>query len=303
MRTLASALLKCEQHAAGHHGIISRMEALSLGMTKRSIDARLSSGAWLRVMPGVYRVASFPETWRGRLLAALLWAGPDAFVSHRSAAALYGLDGFREGPIEITAPSTNSIPGVKVYRSSRPARTRMIDGICVSWVDRTLLDVCAVADPTRCGPAMDDALRKRLIALDLLWAELHACGRGVRGVRVFRVLLEGRDDRDGKLQSRLEAKILAILREIKDETFEVQVPVTAGGMNYRLDFFHRRSVLGIEGHSFTWHFGKHPHDHDAERHNNLTLAGIRMLYITWDEATFKREEVRAMVCRAISSPL
>jgi hypothetical protein len=67
-------------------------------------------------------VASFPETWRGRLLAALLWAGPEAFVSHRSAAALYGLDGFPEGSIEITAPYADPVRGVKVHRSKRPAK-------------------------------------------------------------------------------------------------------------------------------------------------------------------------------------
>jgi len=279
--------------------MIGRAEALAFGMTKRSIDARLSNGSWLRSLPGVYRVASFPETWRGRLFAALLWAGPEAFVSHRSAAALYRLDGFREGPIEITAPRAGSAPGVKVYRSARPTRTRIIDGIRISWVDRTLLDLCAVASPTTCGLAMDDALRKKLVTLERLWTELRSCERGVRGAKVFRVLLAGRDDRDGKLESRLEAKLLTILRRIKGEVFEAQFPVDAGARRYRLDFFHHRTTLGIEGHSFTWHFGARPHGSNAKRHNDLTLAGIRMPYFTWDEVSFRPDEVEAKVRRAI----
>lgn len=302
VRTVADVLLRCERHAAAHHGMIARAEALALGMTKHSIDRRLVTGAWIRVHPGVYRVAAFPETWRGRLLAALLWAGPEAFVSHRSAAFLYGLDGLRGGPIEITAPRAGSARGVKVYRSTRPARTRVVDGIRVSWVDRTLLDVCAVAAPARCGLAMDDALRKKLVTLDRLWAELRSCERGVRGLKVFRILLTGRDDRDGKLDSRLEAKILAILRRIKDEVFEVQHPVVLDRKKYRLDFFHRRTTLGMEGHSFTWHFGDDPHDSDADRHNDLVLAGIRMLYFTWDEVSFRPDEVEAKIRRAIAQP-
>jgi hypothetical protein len=149
---------------------------------------------------------------------------------------------------------------------------------------------------------MDDGLRKRMTTLEHLWNEQQASRRGVRGLKVFRVLILGRDDRDGKLQSRLEAKILAILRSIEEETFEVQVPFVANGERYRLDFFHRRSVTGIEGHSFTHHFGKDTHNRTAKRHNNLTLSGIRMLYVTWDEASFKEDEVKESVQVAISSP-
>ena len=302
MRTIRGALLRCDKHAADRHGIISRAEARDLGMTKRTIEARLDEGAWIRVLPGVFRVTGFPETWRGRLLAALLWAGPEAFVSHGSAAALYGLDGFPEGPVGISAPNLSSIPGVKVHRLRRPSRIRVVQGIRVSWVERTLLDVCSVTPAVRCGRAMDDALRKKLVTLERLVAELHRLGRGIRGTKTFRTLVMGRDDRDGRLQSRLEAKILVILRRIKHARFEVQFPVTAGGNNYRLDFFHPPSMLGIEGHSFTWHFGDDPHNKNARRHNDLTLMGFRMLYLTWDEVSFRSGEVEAKVRLALRAP-
>ena len=299
MRRNKDARLQCERHAATNHGIISRTEALGFGMSDRAIDLRLEEGTWIRVLPGVFRVAGHAPTWRGKLHAALLWAGPEAFVSHEAAAALYGIDGFQQGPVVITAPNVHSVPGVKVHRLRRPARTRVVEGIAVSWMERTLMDVCSSAEPTRSGLAMDDALRKKLTTLKKLWDELAKCGRGVRGTRTFRLLVMGRDDRDGKLQSKLEAKILGILRTIKDEVFEAQYPIVAGGRRYRLDFFHVASGLGIEGHSFTWHFGLSPHDSDAERHNDLTLAGIRMLYITWDQVSFRPEEVRATILEGI----
>jgi len=299
MRTLREALLRCEQHAGGHHGVISRVEALAFGMTKRTIESRLREGAWLRVLPGVYRVCAIPETWRGKLLAAMLWAGPEAFVSHQAAAALYGLDGFPEGPVVISAPNLASIPGVKVHRLRRPARTRVVQGIRVSWVERTLLDSCSVASPVRCGRAMDDALRKKLVTLEGLWSAIHASGRGIRGTKTFRTLVTGRDDKDGQLQSRLEAKILVIVRRIKEVEFEVQFPVAAAGKSYRIDFCHPASMLGIEGHSFTWHFGDDPHNDDADRHNALTLLGFRMLYLTWDEVHFRPDDVEAKIRLAL----
>jgi hypothetical protein len=299
---MRDALLRCEKHAAGNHGIISRVEALALGMTNRTIDLRLRDGAWIRMQPGIFRTSAFPETWRGKLRSALLWAGPGAYASHRSAAALYGLDGFPEGPIEITAPTNKSIGGVKVHRSKVGARVRVVDGIEVGWVERTLVEICITGDPIRCGLAVDDALRRKLTTLDRLWQELQGCTKGTRGAKTFRKLIEGRDDRDGKLDSKLEAKILTILRRIKGEAFDVQHPVVANGNKYRLDFFHARSVLGIEGHSFRWHFGDSAHDKDAERHNDLTLEGIRMLYVTWDQAMFRPNDVEAKVRRAIAQP-
>jgi hypothetical protein len=57
--------------------------------------------------------------------------------------------------------------------------------------------------------------------------------------------------------------------------------------------------LGIEGHSFTWHFGDAKHDEDADRHNDLTLLGIRMLYFTWDEVSFRPGLVEAKIRRAL----
>ena len=299
MRTLRDARLRCERHASNNHGVISRAEALALGMTGRTVDLRLAEGAWIRVLPGVFRVAAFPVTWRGKLHAALLWAGPDAFASHESAAALYGLDGFPEGPIVITAPRLRSVPGVRIHRLRRPARTRVVQGIRVGWVERTIADVCSVARPERCGLALDDALRKKLAKLQCLWQELEAGGRGVRGTKTLRILLTGRDDRDGKLASQLEAKILLILRRIEGARFEPQFPVVAGGKKYRIDFYEATARLGIEGHSFTWHFGDSKHDEDAERHNDLTLLGIRMLYFTWDEVNFRPGLVEAKIRRAL----
>ncbi len=97
-------------------------------------------------------------------MAAVLWAGRQAIVSHRSAAALHGLEEVRERVIELYLPRGKVRAGVKVRRlslSDRP-RTRHLGGFVVTHIDRTLLDLASVLSATRTGRSMDGALRRKM---------------------------------------------------------------------------------------------------------------------------------------------
>lgn len=66
------------------HGLITRKQALSSGMTARAIDWRLQTGEWSNERPCVHRLAGVPSSWEQRLHAAMIWS--HGAVSHRSAA-------------------------------------------------------------------------------------------------------------------------------------------------------------------------------------------------------------------------
>lgn len=66
-------------------------------MTDRVIASRVASTRWLRVEAGVYRLAGVRVTWKQRALAACMVSGPEAVVSHRSAAVLWGVSGGPRG--------------------------------------------------------------------------------------------------------------------------------------------------------------------------------------------------------------
>src|SRR5207302_8127923 len=67
-------------------------------------------------------------SWQQRLMAAQLWAGEGAAISHRAAAALWELDGFEPGTVELTV-SRAPLPGAREdhpapHPGARPLRRR-----------------------------------------------------------------------------------------------------------------------------------------------------------------------------------
>src|SRR3954451_12075960 len=90
--------------ASEQYGVISRAQARAKGMTERQIDDRLAAKRLLVCHPGVYRVPGAPQTNRQRAMAACLWLGEHAAVSHVTAVALLRLDGIRRPPLHVTVP-------------------------------------------------------------------------------------------------------------------------------------------------------------------------------------------------------
>ena len=90
--------------AEAHHGVFSAAHLRDLHVSESERTHRLATGRWIAVHERVYRVAGTPTSWRSELLAACWAGGTRGVASHRSAAALHGLPGGREDPLEITCP-------------------------------------------------------------------------------------------------------------------------------------------------------------------------------------------------------
>lgn len=153
---------------ARQHGLLLRSQALAVG-TDAMIETRLVSGRWVLVTRGLYRLAGVPVTWKQRALAACLVVGPGAVVSHRSAAVLWGLSGFRPGTVEITVPEGRSVRSslARVHRSADVSGV-IRDGIPVTRPARTVADLAVAAGGAVLEEAVDDVLCRRLCRLDEL---------------------------------------------------------------------------------------------------------------------------------------
>lgn len=124
------------------HGVLSRGQLRAYGHSKADLAANVEAGRWQRVLPGVYATFTGPLPRPARLVAALLYGGKDAVLSHHSAAEESGLIPIADRPVEITVPYTSSavsqLPLVRVHRSrallhttleATPPRTRGPDTI------------------------------------------------------------------------------------------------------------------------------------------------------------------------------
>ena len=146
-------------------GVVTRAQLLSLGLSTSVVDAWVRRGRIHRVHQGIYALGHTALRAEGHRLAAVLACGPGAVLSHRSAAAHWGLLRTDQTRIDATAArGRHGAPGIRLHR------TRSLDaqdiahheGIPITTVHRTLLDVAAMARGGELERAVAQAERLRL---------------------------------------------------------------------------------------------------------------------------------------------
>ena len=188
-------------------GIVSRSQALRMGLSPDMVKFRISSGRWLQMYQGVYATFTGVPSRGARLWAAVLLAGPGATLSYETAAELYRLADHATETIHVTIPGQRRVrapEGVILHRSARaveamqghtyPPRTKVeetvldlaqaansFDDVC-GWVTRAIAR--ELTDEARLHAAMSTRMRLR-------WrADLHqlivAAASGDHSVLEFR---------------------------------------------------------------------------------------------------------------------
>lgn len=167
------------------------------GLTDHYIQSQMDLRRWTQPHPGVYYLNATPMTWQARVLGAVLGAGDEALASHRTAGALWELEGFGGRVIELTVPFTNepAPKGVIVHRTRRLLPAADVLGIPATSVERTLLDLAAVLPDAVLEKAAMSALRKKLTTTEAIALSLaEQGGRGVRGTKRLRRVLAAVDE-------------------------------------------------------------------------------------------------------------
>lgn len=164
--------------ADAQHGVISHTQLIELGLSRQGIQDRVRAGRLHVVYRGVYAVGRRRIDRRGWWKAGTLAAGDGAVLSHTSAAALWGLIQPRES-VEVTVLSRagrKRRQGLTIHRTSSlpDHETTVRDGIPVTSLARTLLDLSTIFDRRGLERALDEAEYLRLydgIALQRVIAE------------------------------------------------------------------------------------------------------------------------------------
>jgi len=282
MRTL-SPEQRCEAAGDRQHGVFHRAQVLAFGVTRRMIDGRLSSGRWVRVLPGVYCLKGTRLTWHGMLMAACLWA--EGVVSHRSASLLWGLEGVNDRLIEITTTTRReSVPGVLVHRvgAEEDLRIMRYQGLCVTDPTRTLINLAGVVDDITLQAALDSALRQRRTYPRLLLRCLDETStQGRKGASLLRALVVERATGGRPTDSPLEIEAEKFLSRNGIHPAERQHWVSnSRGERRRLDFAWPELKIGIEVDSRRWHEGFSAMEADVARSNFYVDAGWQVLRLT-----------------------
>ena len=292
---------------AEQYGLVSRAQVLAAGMTQHHIRWRVRTGQWVRAAYGVYRHAAVPATPQSEMLGPCLAHG--ALASHRSAAALHDIDGYRLDRVELVVAegSVRRIPGARLHysRQMHLARPVVRKGVPVTGLSRTVLDLAAVVSRARLDRTIDAVLRDKRLRLSDLWAAIAAHARpGRNGSAALRAALEARSGEGGvplSDWSRMVAELLEDAR-LPRPVFEYRITNRDGSLVAQVDLAYPAERLAIELDSVRWHFNLESFVADPRRRNETSLAGWTVLTFTWDDYTRRPEALCATVARALRQP-
>ena len=292
------------RRAEQQYGVFTRTQAADQDLTHDEISLRVQNGRWDLLRRGLYLVGGAPDSWRRQLMEAVLAAGERAAVSHRAAAALHGIEGFRPGVVEVTTPRPRRFrTGDAIVHTSKrfPAvDVTELAGIAVTTPARTLIDLGAVVAPERVEAALDCALREGLTSLPFVRFRLgEVRGRGRRGAGVIVPFIADRNA--GPVpESRAERRYLRLLSDHGLPAPTLQFRVRRGGrVVARVDAAWPDRLLAVEIDGHRGHATRQERAHDSARGNEIELLGWRLLRFTTDQLWTTPARVVSTTARAL----
>jgi very-short-patch-repair endonuclease len=285
------------------HGVVSRAQLTELGLGRGAIEDRVARGSLHPVYRGVYAVGHGLLSRHGRWMAAVLAAGPDAVLSHRSAAELWGIRNSARSPIEVIAPRQRRRPGIQARHIVLPPdETTVEHGIPVTNPARTLFDLAAVVTQQQLEHALNEAEIRRLTSpfpLDALIAR-HPRRRGTQALK--RALEKQRQHGQTVIRSDFETAFLDFT-----EQHGLPRPITNQPLGpYEPDALWPDQRLVVELDSYDIHTTRQAFEADRERDRALMTAGYRVLRITWRQLTHDKaalaSELRTLLGDTVQTP-
>jgi len=277
-----------------HDGVVTLAQARAAGLSKHSVNRRVSSGRWRRCSKGVYFADDRPFSDAARVRAAVWGYGDAAAASGLAAAWWQGLTRFAPDVVEVTVPRDSN---GRVHDGSRVRRrdlmTADVEEVRGLRVTAMPLTVVEAAVRYRGGAKLMDSARQRDARLKELW-RAHLRNKGRHGSPAARRLLQAADD---GAQSEAERILLRLLRTGGFTGWTTNHPVNG----YRVDVAFVVEKVAVEVDGFAFHSDSDAFHNDRVRQNSIALQGWQILRFTWLDLTEYPERVLATVRSAISA--
>jgi very-short-patch-repair endonuclease len=262
--------------ATAQHGVVERRQLLALGLSGTTISRRVEDGHLHRVHRGVYAVGHPLLSRNGRWLAAVLACGPQAALSHASAAALWEIRWSDASLIDVTVPGTGARrhAGLRVHRARRLAPDEVVtrQGIPVTSAARTILDLAAPLSGRPLERLLNQAELEQVTDRPAL-AAVAARHPGHRGSGPLRRLLADFTAGTTITRTKLEERMLALCRANHLPAPRVNHHVCG----IEVDFVFADARLLVEADSWAYHRTRGDFERDRERDAIFARAGYRVL--------------------------
>lgn len=254
--------------ATAQGGVIARRQALALGATRRTVDARLARGLLIVLFPSVYALGHAATNARGRAIAALL-AVPGSVLSHRTAAAIWGLllDALIFPDVTVTVPTAGTRRTIRVHRSRtlEPQDVLIRRSLPLTSLPRTLLDLAETAPEHVTARAVREARVNHHSQPHHIKALLSR-SPGRRGAAVLTRILDGPDAEPTRSQT--ERAMLRLLAQAGLPRPEVNVEIG----RHLCDFLWREAGLIIETDGWDTHGDRNSFESDRARDAELASS-------------------------------
>lgn len=280
------------------HGVVSiRQLTGPLGYSRGEVYRATNAGRLHRLHPGVYAVGYTRLSIHGHCLAAVLACGPDALLSHVSAAWLWGLTKTSPLPASVSTPHHRKRrPSIRLHeaRSIGFNDRALREGIPVTSLARTLLDLAATVRFDWLEKMVERSEELGLFDLRAV-EELLARTVGHHGHKRLRqaiALYQPTSFTRSSLEKRfLELVIAAGLPQPHTNYVE---------HGFELDCYWPEHRFAVELDVFETHGTRAAFERDRKRQEDLLLAGIQMIRVTGPRLACEPDEVIRRVARLLN---
>jgi very-short-patch-repair endonuclease len=289
--------------AAAQHGVVALRQLRTIGLGTGAINHRVRCGRLHRLHRGVFAVGHDRLSRQGRWMAAVLAMGDGAALSHVSAAALWGIRSSAANRIHVTVPTTagrKHRDAIVLHRSRtlHAVDVEHVDGIAVTSIARTLLDVAGMLAAGPVERAVERSLELRLFDMRELRALIDADPTRP-GARMLDRIVATMHDEPVLTRSEREA----FMRDLCDARGLRRPEVNSRIDGSEVDFFWRAQRLIVETDGHETHGTRTAFERDRARDARLTVLGYRVVRFTHRQLVYERERVAATLVGLLAASL
>jgi very-short-patch-repair endonuclease len=218
-------------------------------------------------------------------MAAVLASGPDAVLSHYSAAALWGIRPNSRSVIDVTDPvKSRTWDGIRRHFKALPAdEVTVWDGIPVTSVPRTIFDLAATEPRDVVKALLREAEFRELHDRLSLW-DLIGRYPGRRGIRKVKAALDAlKDEPVDERKSLLEERFDPFLRRHDLLRGRFNQWILLGDKRIQVDCLwpDQRQIVELDG--WEGHKTRTAFREDRARDRRLRVAGYGVTRLTWNQ--------------------